>query len=74
MSLRDLEPEAHCYLCIIGRKGECAEFNALNPQYTYGYDRKGCLWGSKHQGHMILLDKNGAEVPEWKPKIKEASP
>ena len=47
MSYRDEEPEAHCYECPNALHGDCAEFNALNPLYTGGYDRKFCRWGAK---------------------------
>lgn len=62
MSFREPEHEAHCYRCEKAVTGECAEFKTLNPQYTGGYDRKGCTWGSKHQLRMVLLDAQGNQV------------
>lgn len=68
MSLREPEPEAHCYSCIQAKTGNCAEFNALNPRYMGGYDRKWCHWGAESQGHLLLIDPKGKLVLDKTPK------
>lgn len=64
------EPEAHCYKCRLAVTGQCAEFNTLNPQYSGGYDRRFCSWGSKNQLRLILLNTEGISVYDSEVKEK----
>lgn len=59
---RKPEPVAHCYRCEMAVTGKCLEYKALNPQYSGGYDRKGCHWGAEHQLRMILVNTLGETV------------
>ena len=70
MTMRDSEPEAHCYRCALAVSGECREFKELNHQYIGGYDRKGCHWGSSHQLDMVLVGADG--VPVYNSKVHGA--